>query len=147
MQKIYRHALLLSEEDIMRLSQIFEQLFEYYYHVTTHNQYFLAHLRTVLGLGFTAVLKEQSYLSSYLNRLEIFLYAENNAAFPQAPLLLPQAISEMIDTSSYIFHVLNYPDYYVAYRGSLKRLLRDIAVSLTEMTHQEAVHLLKVLGP
>jgi hypothetical protein len=115
----------LSRNDIAILAQLFEISFDYYINNhSTHSPFFndyLKHLRTLVGLGFTAVLVDRSLLCIYEHYLERFM-GQKEGDFRErkhAKTLIAQSVAEMVATSTISFSALQFPRYYDEFSTAL----------------------------
>ena len=137
----------LLRNDIPILAQLFEVSFDYY---INHNSPFLADylqaLRTLIGLGFTAVLADRRLLCSYEFYLERFLaQGEGDFKLNQgAKRLIAQSAAEMVCTATLSFNVLRYPRYYDEF---IKALYVTIAkIPIISATKSEAARIMGYLS-
>ncbi|KTD25156.1 hypothetical protein [Legionella maceachernii] len=105
----------LSRNDIAILANLFEASFDYYIH---HNSPFfidyLRNLRTLIGLGYTAILADGALLSVYQRYLDNFIEQKigNFRERQQNKLLIALSTAEMIGSAVISFSALKFPQYY-----------------------------------
>ena len=114
-------ALPFSRNEISTLAHLFELSFDY--HLNGRSAFFtdyLRSLRTVAGLGFTAVLADRSLLSIYQIYLRQFM-AQEEGDFSKSPnkTFIAQSVAEMVGTAAISFRVLGFPCYYEAFNRAL----------------------------
>jgi hypothetical protein len=138
----------LSRNDLPILAQLFETSFDYYIHNSSpfFSDYLKA-LRTVAGLGFSAVLADKgSLLSIYKPYLERFL--ENDKGdFKSKPLgktAIAQSLAEMVRTSLISFSALQCPSYYPYFVEALYYTIAKIP-HLTGKYQKEVERILTLL--
>lgn len=130
----------LSCNDIPILAQILQKSFDYY---ANHNSAFfkeyLQALRTVVGLGFSAVLTDEFLLTCYQNYLNPFINCgKGDFKVHEGSLLgIAQQTAEMVRIATISFQALQYPRYYADYIGALHYVMKRIA-TIGELTDEES---------
>jgi hypothetical protein len=105
----------LSRNDLSLIASLLEESFDYY---LNHNSPFfvdyLRALRTLVGLGYTAVLADNALLSIYQRHLDGF-HGQQNGNFREregAKTFIAKSVSEMISVAITSFSALEHPRYY-----------------------------------
>lgn len=134
-------AKLLSRNEITMLAQLFETSFDY--HLNHQSAFFtdyLRSLRTLAGLGFTAVLADRDLLSVYQIYLRQFM-AQKEEDFSKSPnkTLIAQSAAEMVATSIISFRALNFPRYYETFNQALKSTAANIPRLLCRASEAESL--------
>ena len=118
-----------SRNDISNLAHIFETSFRYYLeHNSPLQENYRRALKTVVGLGFTAILVDESLASIYWSRLETVVKHKNFTGSIITALAL--ATAEIVFEATYIFSILGYPSYYDDFISALKNILHHISIDL-----------------
>lgn len=117
-------ALPLSRNDVSCLAQPFQLAFNYF---CTHNsplyEDYVKRLGVVVGLGFTAVLVDGTFLQNYQLQLQIFLDHVDFKSHPQRTVALSLAMAEMVNLGAYLFRVLGYPGYYDYFAAAVEKVV------------------------
>jgi hypothetical protein len=139
----------LSCKDIDSLALLFERSFDYYVNESSifFEDYHIV-LKTVVGLGFAAVLadKHSLLLSVYQTYLRPFLQAEegNFLECPGQKTMIAQCCANMVGTAVVSFSALRCPDYYQDFLTALKG---TIIANLPRLDHEkEAQRILKKIA-
>ena len=125
----------LSRNDISIITSLLEQSFDYY--LNLYSPFFsdyLRALRTVVGLGFAAVLADRSLLSIYQWYLNHFMQ-QNEGDFREAisaKTHIAQCTAEMVGTAVISFQALGHPLYY----GDFLQALHYILTHITTLANQ-----------
>ena len=125
------------------MAHIFEISFDYYLeHKSPLQENYRRALKTVVGLGFTAILVDGGLVSIYLGRLETVV---NHRNFTRGMITaLALAIAEIVFEATYIFSILGYPSYYDDFISALKTILHHISIDLAGKT-KEVIRLTEIL--
>jgi hypothetical protein len=114
---------LLSCNDIPILAQLFEESFDYY---IKRNPLFVADyirdLRTLVGLGFAAVLADNGMVCVYQTYLKSFMAADRGDFMENqgAKTMIAQCTANMVNTAVLCFSILRCPGYYEDFVAALK---------------------------
>ena len=132
----------LSRNDIPILANLFEVSFDYY--INNNSPFFidyLCSLRTLVGLGFTAVLADRTLLCIYQHYLERFIaHDEGNFRVSQhAKILIAQSVAEMVVTATVSFSALKNPRYYEDFRVALHYTLAKIPELFDEQGKAQSI--------
>jgi hypothetical protein len=132
----------LSRNDISILAHLFEVSFDYYIH--NNSPFFLDYLqalRTVVGLGFTAVLVDRQLLCIYQRYLELFLAQEegNFKERKEGKTLIAQSVAEMASTAVISFSILKFPHYYEDFLLALHYTMAKIPELIDENNEAERI--------
>jgi len=135
----------LSSNDISSLAQILEiHLKHYCDHSSPSEGNYIKELRTLVGLGFTAVLADGGLISLYHRRLNIFLDHIDFKQHQESPTYLCTTIAEMIDLACRMFSTLGYPSYYDAFKASVCKVT-DTVISTLADKNDEVKRLLAII--
>ena len=119
----------LSRNDISIIAKLLEQSFDYYLnHISPFYSDYLCSLRTVVGLGYTAVLTDTFKLSTYQRYLNCFI-EQKKGDFRKAEgakKLIAQVTAEMVGTAVSSFKVLRYPLYYGEFVKALHHTIATV---------------------
>lgn len=128
----------LSRNEISLIARLFERSFEYHIdHPSPFFTEYLQSLRTVVGLGFAAVLVDRSLLCVYQDYLNRFL-DHKEGDFKECALnktVIAQSVAEMVALSVISFMALRYPRYYEDFFFALKHTLAKIPALLDQQHH------------
>ena len=131
----------------MILAELYEVSFSYYRdHRSPQAADFIREIRTIAGLGFTAVLADDGYLLPYQSYLDDFIRG-NLGDFrgdPGHASLWGQRMAEMIEISLGSFRRLNYPGYYADFIEAIEKNLKNMRIDLAGKT-AESKRLLNAL--
>ena len=136
----------LSRNDIPIIAQIFQVNFDYYiHHNTPFFRDYLKALKTVIGLGFTAVLVDEMLVCSYQIYLDpVMVHGKGDFKSNQEyKVMIAQHVSEMVRISTISFQALRYPDYYENFLEALRYLITRLIESTEEIA--EAARILNYL--
>jgi len=132
----------LSRNDISIIASLLEQSFDYY---LNHNSPFfsdyLCSLRTLVGLGFTAVLADRSLLSIYQGYLSNFI-GQKEGDFREARSAtkhIAQSTAEMVGTAVISFKALRHPRYYGDFLQALHYILTKIPTLTNDAKEAERI--------
>jgi hypothetical protein len=138
-------TLRLSRNDISSLACIFDVNFR---HFCANNSPFaidyLNELKTIAGLGFTAVLLDGSFIATYHEKLNIFLQYLDFRKHENSLQLLSSNIAEMVDVSADVFRFIQYPRFYEDFAVALRKALGRIGTQLSGKD-SEAERLLQLI--
>ena len=136
----------LSSKDISDLAQIIEINLQYYcaYNSPMEKDYLRA-IKTVIGLGFTAAMVDDSLVAIYHSRLNTFLNYGDFKQYQGSLKYLSTAIAEMVDLSVQLFRYIGYPDYYNDFVAAARKMLDNIASNM-EGKNMEVAHLLEIIA-
>ncbi|MBX9587486.1 MAG: hypothetical protein K2X50_09535 [Gammaproteobacteria bacterium] len=119
----------LSRNDISIIANLLKHSFDYYLnHQSPFFVDYLCSLRTLVGLGFTAVLADRSLLSIYQHYLNHFI-GQKEGDFrqsPEAKEMIAQSTAEMVGTAVISFRALRHPPYYGEFINSLHYTIAKI---------------------
>jgi hypothetical protein len=101
-------------------------------------------LRTIIGLGFTAILVDGAWTSIYERYLRAFLVCDQLTRTEDMISQLALATAEIAGGASYIFRILNHPEYYKDFEVALKKVVNHLSIRLYGKS-EEAERLLKIL--
>ena len=130
----------LSRNEICKLADILEEVFDSYLKNPLFIDDYLKVLRTLIGLGFTAVLADRMLLPIYQHYLHAFMqqdaghFKENEGA----KRYIAQCTSEMVGTALICFSALKYPGYYRDFSKALSDAMPRIRIS-KHAEHREAI--------
>jgi hypothetical protein len=120
-----------SRGNVQELAKIFEYVFYYFCgHNSPFAEDYLARLKTILGLGFTSVLVDEIFLSTYQRKMDVFLRYCDFKKHQNNLVELSIVIAEMIDLAFSAFHSIGCPPYYQNFVTTINRLLNRIEVYL-----------------
>lgn len=131
------HAILscasFSHNDVLTLAKLYEVSFSYYRnHHSPQAVDFIREIRTIAGLGLTAVLADDGYLYPYQIYFDEFIRG-NKGDFREdvgATSLWGKRMAEMIEISLGSFRRLNYPGYYADFVEAIEKNLKNVRVHL-----------------
>ncbi len=114
--------------DIYQLAHIFETSFHYFLNNNSpFEEDYLKGMKTIAGLGFTAVLVDDWMLPFYQKQLQIFLqycdFKKNQGSLS----LLSLSIAEMLDLASPAFRRIGSPRYYEDFTATAKKAIGHAA--------------------
>lgn len=137
----------LSCNEISLLAQLFERSFDYHLdHPSAFFTDYLQSLRTLAGLGFTAVLADGDLFSAYQISLNRFLES-NHGDFKENPgnkTNIAQTSSQMVANAIICFMALGFPRYYEDFVTALRYCIAKIP-SVTDPLQNDAEEILKRL--
>lgn len=124
---------LCTQEDVVLLSEIFEEVFNYF---CTHSSPFaddyLREIKTIVGLGFTAVLVNEIYFMEYKNKMRTFLQYCDFRRYPECVKMLSTTIAEMIGLAFNVFYRIKYPPYYKNFLATLIKAINHVSIQLSD---------------
>jgi hypothetical protein len=109
-----------------------------------HAEDYLREIKTIVGLGFTAVLVDSSFLTIYYNKFNSFIQYMDFKKHTGALSVLSLNIAEMVDLSSYVFRIIQYPGYYKDFSIALRKALTRMGSQLAGKS-EEAEKLLQII--
>ena len=126
-----------SHNDKLILSDLFEVSFTYYRdHQSPFVTDFIREIRTIAGLGLTAVLADDGYLYPYQSYFNDFIQGNQGDFREDAghASLWGQRMAEMITISLGSFRRLDYPDYYHDFMEAIEKNLKNVRIDLAGKT-------------
>ncbi len=135
-------SLSLSSNDILSLAQILEVSFQH--RVKQNNplkEDYFKELSLIAGLGFTIILVDGSFISSYQPHLASFISHLNRTESINRASALTYAVANLIDGAA--FHIrLNKAAYCSLFVQAVKKIMTHVSVQLADNL-EEAERLLK----
>ena len=126
-----------SDNDVLILANLFEISFSYYRdHYSPQAIDFIREIRTIAGLGLTAVLSDNGYLYPYQTYFNEFIQG-NKGDFREdtaAASLWGKRMAEMISISLGSFRRLNYPGYYAEFVEAIEKNLKNVRIDVAGKT-------------
>lgn len=136
---------LFPNNEIINLAKLFEIPLLYYREKNSPlEKDHIKALRTIAGLGFTAILVDGAWTSIYDRHLRAFSTCDQLTRTKNMISQLALATAEIAGGASYIFRVLNHPGYYKDFEVALKKVVNHLSIQLDGKT-EEAERLLKIL--
>ena len=125
-------TLRLSRNDISSLAHIFDVNFRRF---CANNSPFatdyLSEIKTIVGLGFTAVLLDGSFIAIYHDKFNNFLRHLDFKKHENSLQFLSSNIAEMIDLATFAFRLIKYPSYYENFANALRKALGRVGTILS----------------
>jgi len=123
----------LSRNEISSLARVFEISFDHFcrpgHYFPNANDY-LREIKTIVGLGFAAVLVENDYLlTTYQSQLAIFLQCFDFRSNKKRWSQLSQSLAEMIGLSLGL-SAYNYQNYFQGFSICLRRILSSVSIQM-----------------
>jgi len=138
-------TLRLSRNDISSLAHIFDVNFRYF---CANNSPFatdyLSEIKTIVGLGFTAVLLDGSFIAAYHDKFNNFLQYLDFKNHENSLRFMSSNIAEMIDLAAFVFRLIKYPRYYEDFANALRKALGRVGTMLSG-ENAEAERLLQLI--
>ncbi len=132
----------LSSNDILSLAQILEVSLQYRAkHNSPFKEDYFKELSAIAGLGFTIILVDGSFISSYQPHLASFISHLDNKEMPDHASVLTYAVANIIEGAA--FHVrFNRAAYCALFVKSVEEMTTHVSVHLADKI-EEAERLLK----
>ena len=139
-------TLRLTRNDISHLAHIFEANFRHF-RANNNSPFvidYLNELKTLAGLGFTAILIDSSFITTYHEKFNNFLQNLDCKNSESSSQCLSSSLAEMIDLAAFVFRLIKYPRYYEDFANALRKALGRVGTMLSG-ENSEAERLLQLI--
>lgn len=136
---------LLPDNEIVNLAKIFEiPLLHYHKNESIFKKDHLKKLRTIVGLGFTAILVDGALISTYERYLRTFIACDQIKSTENTIYQLAYAAAQITAGASYAFKITKYLNYHKDFVIALKKVINHLSIH-KDGKNKEAIRLQAIL--